>query len=120
MLRLVDPNKYHTVTILDTEFQMRSMSVREKWAALEHLSRFQTIQDGMTLTQFYDQMIEHLCSVVISIDGREAKEVLNSVESFKDMREIINGVLDYCSIKDEQSKNSGSSSDTSTPKPTGK
>jgi hypothetical protein len=113
MLRLVDPKKYHIVTILDTAFQMRSMSVREKFTTIEMLSRLKPT------TESYDQMIEHLCSVIASIDGRETKDVLNAVESFKDMLAIINGVIDYCSIKDEQSKNSDSSSDTSTPKPTG-
>jgi hypothetical protein len=113
MLRLVDPNKYHTVTILDTEFQMRSMSVRQKFMAIEQLSKLRAT------TESYDQMIEHLCSVIASIDGKETKDVLNSVESFSDMLTIINDVIDYCSIKDEQAKNSGSSSDTSTPKPTG-
>jgi hypothetical protein len=113
MLRLVDPNKCHAVTILDTEFQMRAISVREKFVAIEKLSRLQPT------TESYDQMIEHLCSVIVSIGGQEPREVLNSVESFGDMLAIINGVVDYCSLKDEQSKNSGSSSDTSTPKPTG-
>jgi hypothetical protein len=89
------------------------MSVREKFGTIEQLSRLQPT------TESYDQMIEHLCSVIASIDSRETKDVLNAVESFKDMLAIINGVIDYCSIKDEQSKNSGSSSDTFTPKPTG-
>lgn len=113
MLRLVDPNKHHSVTILDTEFQMRSMSVREKFGVIEQLGSLQPT------TASYDKLIEQLCSVIVSVDGKETKDVLNALESFDDILAIINGVIEYCSLKDEQSKNSDSSSDTSIPTPTG-
>jgi len=113
VLRLVDPNKHHSVTILDSKFSMRSMSVREKFTTIEQMGKLQPTVES------YDALISHLCSVIVSIDGKDAKEVLNSLESFSDMLAIINGVIEYCSLKDEQTKNSGSSSDISTPKPTG-
>ena len=113
MLRLVDPNKHHTVTILDTEFKMRSMTVREKIATIEKLGGLQPTASS------FDDLIKQLSSVILSIDGKDAQGVLESVESFSDVLAIVNGVIDYCSLKDDEAKNSGSSSDTSTPTPTG-
>jgi len=114
MLRLVDPSKHHPVTICDVVFQMRSMSVREKFTTIENLS-------GLTATQAsYDAMIDILCSVISSIDGNEnVKETLNRIEHLDDLTEIINGVVGYCALMSPESKNSDSSSDTSTPTPAG-
>jgi len=113
MLRLVDPNKYHTVTILDSEFKMRSMTVREKITTIERLGTLQPTAES------FDDLISQLSSVILTIDGKNAQSILESIESFSDVLSIVNGVIEYCSLKDDESKNSGSSSDTSTPTPTG-
>ena len=114
MLRLVDPNRTQTVTILDTEFQMRSISVREKFCIIEQLSALKAQVES------FDQMIDTLCSAIHSVSGDEnVKNVLNEVESIDDIIQIMNGVIEYCSLKDDESKNSSSSSDTSIPTPAG-
>ena len=113
--RLVNPSKHHAVTILDTEFQMHSMSVREKFSVLEEINSFEP------KVKSFDQMIDTLCHVIHSINSDEdVKKILNEVERFDDLMKIVNGVVDYCSFKDDESKNSVSSSDTSTPALTGK
>lgn len=114
MLRLVDPKATHIVTILDTDFRMRSLSVREKFKTIEAL---RTLQASVSS---YDEIIEILCSAIYAISGSEnVKDILNQVESLDDILGIINGVVEYCSFKEEEAKNSDSSSDTSTPEPTG-
>ena len=110
MLRLVDPSKHHPVTIADIVFQMRSMSVREKFTTIGNLR-------GLTATQAsYDAMVDILCTVIAEIEGHEnVKETLNSIEHLDGFTEIINGVISYCALTSLESKNSDSSSDTSTP-----
>ena len=115
MLRLVDPNRTQTVTILDTEFQMRSISVRDKFSIIEQLSALKAQAES------FDQMVDTLCRAIHSISADEnVKKVLNEVERIDDVVAIMTGVIEYCSLKDDESKNSGSSSDTSTQTPTGK
>jgi hypothetical protein len=113
MLRLVDPNKHHTVIILDSEFKMRSMTVREKIATIERLSTLKPTAAS------FDDLISQLSSVILTIDNKDAQTTLESVEAFGDILTIVNAVVEYCSLKDDEAKNSGSSSDTSTPTPTG-
>ena len=114
MLRLVDPSRTQKVTILDTEFQMRSISVREKFAIIEQLSSLKP-----EVTSF-DHLIDTLCLAIHAIAGNEdVKNVLNQIEQLDDILKIMNGVIEYCSIKDNESKNSASSSGTSTPVPAG-
>lgn len=114
MLRLADQTKHHPVTICDVEFQMRSMSVREKFVALEKLNTLKPTSES------FDAMTGTLSDIIMSIDGNEnVRDVLNSIESFEDLISVVHGVIGYCSFTDDESKNSGSSSDTSTPTPTG-
>jgi hypothetical protein len=113
MLRLVDPNKHHTVKILDAEFKVRSMTVREKIATIEKLGNLEPTAAS------FDELISQLSNVILTIDNKDAQTTLESVESFSDILAIVNGVIEYCSFKDDEAKNSDSSSGTSTPNPTG-
>lgn len=115
MLRLVNPTKSNPVMILETTFHLRSMTVREKFAMLNALTSLEAT------TEAYDKFIEHLCTAIIGIDGHDdVKEALNGLEHFEDLRAVIDGVTEYCSLKDSETKNSDSSSGGSTPSPVGK
>lgn len=115
MLRLVDPKKYRSIKILDTTFQLRCMSVREKFALVDSL---QTMQPDL---ESFDTMINSLCEVISTIEGYDnVKETLSSVEDFDDLQTIIREIIKYCSMQEEASKNLDSSLDGYTPDPVGK
>lgn len=108
MLRLADESKSYPVKILDTVFYIKSLSI---------FHRKQFLSDVLNLDESlenYVKLLDMLCTVIVKIDGYEdVRQTLMKLESMPDMAVIIRTIVNYSSLSELESKNSGSSPEQS-------
>lgn len=121
-LRLVNKDRTHEVTICDTVFHIISMTITEKDLLIHNLTSMTQYIEKHPDENLSDRMLSLLCSAIVKIEGHEDKtvrEVIDSLEDYIQLREIVKEVIMHCSLSKDEVKNLNSSLEQSIPEPTG-
>lgn len=115
MLRLVDTGRTYDVVIkvggADMKLVMKSLSFRERLQFMNDVSKTGGGVEGLdAANKLFD-------TVIVSIDGNamKASDVLGALEHRQDREDIIQGALSWLTLPEQESKNSYSWLEQSTP-----
>ena len=110
-LILVDKTRTHKITVCETDFFLRSMSIGEKEKLVYAIQNINSVDDTESASAF-EKLLDILCPVIITIGGYEkpVREILGQMEDFKQIKEIISAVVNHCNMTKDEAKNSDSSS----------
>lgn len=121
-IRLIDPNHTKVVNISGTKFHIRSLTAAQqmKMGLLWRSESAPEFTDKMIAN--YNQIAECIAPAIAKIEGHEnqsALTVLLNMADVSDFMALFSAVMEYSTLKESESKNSRSSSDTSPAKPMG-
>lgn len=121
-LRLVNKERTHEVTICDTIFHIVSMTITEKDLLVHNLGTMTVWAEKNPDKQMSDRMLDLLAGAIVKIEGHDkmsVREVIDNMEDFEQLKEVITAVIMHCSLTDDEVKNFNSLSEQSTPEPMG-
>lgn len=102
-LNLADKNLIREFTACDTVFKVRSLSITEKETLLRDIENINNNNEE----ELFDTVIKLVTDIMIEIVGYDAKpyDVLSKLEDVKQLKEIVNALIDHCKLTDEEAKN---------------
>lgn len=135
-LRLIDPNHTKTVDLSGTKIHIRSMTNAEKmklgllWRSdkipptgVKDVDRSVLAQECTEkLVANYKEVAEAIAPAIVKIEGFESQSVLDvllNMAEISDFMELMNAIMEFSTLSDDESKNLRSSSDTSAATPAG-
>lgn len=122
MLRLVNKDRIHEVTILDdVVLHLVSLSIREKEELLMKLSRLSEADTKNAI----ESLFTIISPAIVKITGPDIPDnisvidLLQELENMEDLQAIVTAITEHCSLTIDEAKNLDYSLDQSTADSTG-
>lgn len=114
-LRLVNKERTQPIQACDTTFQLISLAIGEKEQLVYELTNI-----GPEYGAF-SRLLDIITPVISSIEGYDGsvRKTLDKLEDIDQLRTIVQAIIKHCSLTEDESKNSPSSSEQPTPESAG-